>query len=281
MFDGVPSGLRTDPHLLLLDEQADVLQRLRRRVLVVEVRPLDLAGLAVGRRDAALGVVEVLEPRIDALGHGGVGGHRARQRVRAAELDRRVGQARLAGRALDGRRRLVDRRPRRCLGARRGRCPAVGVAGGLRAGGRRLGRRRRARAAVVASVARRRGGLGGDGVRRRRRRRRCPDRPTRPSPRPSTAIMAAPLRVALHGWFPLWWMLWCVVGGWVDGGRSEPGRRRHGVVDLGRERRRGLDGGDVVARRRRACRAIQAPKRRSSPITPPGARIMTRMMMTP
>ena len=91
--------------LLLLDQPAGVGDRALGLVAVVERDELDLAPV-----DAALGVLG-REARLDARGDARVGRRRPAERVGAAELDRRLGDARRRRGALVPRR--LRRRPHR------------------------------------------------------------------------------------------------------------------------------------------------------------------------
>ena len=83
-----PERVEQREHLVLLDQAADVGHRALRLVAVVERDELDLAPV-----DAALGVLG-REARLGARRDARVRRRRAAERVRAAELDRRVGDAR-------------------------------------------------------------------------------------------------------------------------------------------------------------------------------------------
>ena len=279
MFDGVPSGLSTTQTCSCSTSRRDVLERLRRRVLVVEVVPLDRAGLAVGRRDAALRVVEVLEPGVDALRHRRVGGDRTRQRVRAAERasSRRSGPARSSGHstaaaASFGSTAAAGRPSAVVPAVEPAVVPAVVPSPSARrrrlGGRRRLGRRRPSSPRWRPS-------------RTRHRRRRCRDR--RRGRGRARARRSSRASARFLSWmFPL-----LVVAGVLVGRMGVTVRDRWPSGRARRPRSGTTPGTSARPRRRspdapRACAASHAPKPpRAGPITPPGARIMTRMMITP
>ena len=82
-----PERVEQREHLVLLDQPADVGHRALRLVAVVERDELDLAPVDATR--CVLG----LEARLGSRGDARVRRSRAAERVRAAELDRRVGDA--------------------------------------------------------------------------------------------------------------------------------------------------------------------------------------------
>src|SRR5690606_10290579 len=80
---------------VLLDEALGVLDAALGFVGAVVRDEADLAGLAVGERDAALGLVDVVEVRLGTSSLGAERGHGSRVGVGAAQHDLGVGDARI------------------------------------------------------------------------------------------------------------------------------------------------------------------------------------------